>query len=449
MSHDLPHQLIIFGPPGTSKSYKARYEKTPMLGIRPDEVIPVTFHAEFGYGDFVSRLLPLSEGNKVHYQVHAGPFIRALALALHRSEHGTADSPPRNVVLLIDEINRGNCAEIFGDIFQLLDRDDDGQSSYSICASKLTVQALINEIRELEARDDRDSSTLIGRIEDERMLRLPANLYLIGTMNTGDESIFFMDSAFKRRWNFQFSPAEFNAVPAAQANATIEGHPSVTWKMLVDALNAMIVEKCTSPNLDDKLIGPWFIKARAIAATTPPATLEQTHAASIAELRKLAPGAAEYMQGADYSQRFDDAFCKLRKSCNAETLKAIDTLSGFDESAKRKLKTIAFAISGSSPYYKSKINFQKTKDGMLIEDFVEALAVTQEVHPIAHHIAASDIEGKLFLYLWDNVFERDKSPLAEWLRIPPESLRTFGQFSARRDDFIRSFTVSEDLHAAA
>jgi 5-methylcytosine-specific restriction enzyme B len=86
---------------------------------------------------------------------------------------------------------------------------------------------------------------------------------------------------------------------------------------------------------------------------------------------------------------------------------------------------------------------------MLIEDFVEALAVTQEVHPIAHHIAASDIEGKLFLYLWDNVFERDKSPLAEWLRIPPESLRTFGQFSARRDDFIRSFTVSEDLHAAA
>ena len=158
-----------------------------------------------------------------------------MALALHRSEHGTDDSPPRNVVLLIDEINRGNCAEIFGDIFQLLDRDDDGQSSYSVCASKLTVQALINEIRELEARDDRDSSTLIGRIEDERMLRLPANLYLIGTMNTGDESIFFMDSAFKRRWNFQFSPAEFNAVPLRrpmQRSKATHRLPGRCWWML-------------------------------------------------------------------------------------------------------------------------------------------------------------------------------------------------------------------------
>lgn len=113
------------------------------------------------------------------------------------------------------------------------------------------------------------------------------------------------------------------------------------------------------------------------------------------------------------------------------------------------MKAIAFAISGSSPYYKSKKNFPRTKDGMLIEDFVEALAGTQEVHPTAHHIAAGDIEGKLFLYLWDNVFERDKSPLAEWLGIPAESLRTFGQFAARRDEFIRSFTVSAELHAAA
>lgn len=260
MNQDFPHQLIIFGPPGTSKSYKARYEKTPILGIDAEEVIPVTFHAEFGYGDFVSRLLPLSEGNKVNYEVHAGPFIRALALACHRSEHSPADSPPRNVVLLIDEINRGNCAEIFGDIFQLLDRDDNGQSSYSVCASKLTVQALTDEIGKLADRDGKDSSELIERITEARMLRLPANLYLIGTMNTGDESIFFMDSAFKRRWNFEFSPAEFSAVPAVQANATIEGHPSVTWQKLIDALNAMIIEKCASPNLDDKMIGPGSSK---------------------------------------------------------------------------------------------------------------------------------------------------------------------------------------------
>lgn len=449
MNQDFPHQLIIFGPPGTSKSYKARYEKTPILGIGAEEVIPVTFHAEFGYGDFVSRLLPLSKDNKVNYEVHAGPFIRALALAYHRSEHSSADSPPRNVVLLIDEINRGNCAEIFGDIFQLLDRDDDGQSSYSVCASKLTVQALTDEIGRLADRDGKDSCKLIERITEARMLRLPANLYLIGTMNTGDESIFFMDSAFKRRWNFEFSPAEFTSVPAIQANATIEGHPSVTWQKLIDSLNAMIIEKCTSPNLDDKMIGPWFIKARLVAATTPPATLEQSQAETIAELRRLAPGAAAYMQGADFSQMFDEEFCKLRTSCNAETLKAIDTLSRFDESAKRKLKAIAFTGTETSPYYKSKINFPQTKDGMIIEDFVEKLASTQEVHPIIHHIPASDIEGKLFLYLWDNVFERDKSPLADWLRIPPESLRTFGQFAARRDEFIRSFTASAELHAAA
>lgn len=391
--------------------------------------------------------MPLSEGNKVNYEVHAGPFIRALALACHRSEHSPADSPPRNVVLLIDEINRGNCAEIFGDIFQLLDRDDNGQSSYSVCASKLTVQALTDEIGKLADRDGKDSSELIERITEARMLRLPANLYLIGTMNTGDESIFFMDSAFKRRWNFEFSPAEFSAVPAVQANATIEGHPSVTWQKLIDALNAMIIEKCASPNLDDKMIGPWFIKARVVGATTPPATLEQSHAASIAVLRRLAPGVAELMQGADNSDTFDREFCKLRDACNDETRKALDTLSGFDDSAKRKLTTIGF--NGTSLYYKSKKKFTQGKGEMLIEDFVEKLAKLEEAHPIVHHIAASDIEGKLFLYLWDNVFERDKSPLADWLGVPAHSLRTFGQFAACREAFIRGLSGPAELHAAA
>jgi hypothetical protein len=142
-----PHQLILFGPPGTSKSHTAKTVKVKELNA---QLVPIAFHPEFSYGEFVARLLPMSTNGKIQYNVHAGPFLRALAMAYA--------APEQNVVLLIDEINRGNCSEIFGDIFQLLDRDDDGGSCYPIVVSELTISALRQEleavtleVRKLEA----------------------------------------------------------------------------------------------------------------------------------------------------------------------------------------------------------------------------------------------------------------------------------------------------------
>lgn len=434
MSDGFPHQLIIFGPPGTSKSYKARKKKAGLLGVEEEQIIPVTFHAEFSYGEFVSRLLPLTTDGKVHYAVHAGPFLRALAQAYLRQLAAAGDAPAGNVVLLIDEINRGNCAEIFGDVFQLLDREDDGWSSYPVAASELTLQALRQEMQHYAPGHDFEVENPVNALIRERKLKLPPNLYLIGTMNTGDESIFFMDSAFKRRWNFEFSPADFEDVPATQKHASVGDLAGVTWSMLVGALNALIIEECPSPNLDDKLIGPWFVKARS----TPARSIEACFPDAFQRLRTLAPRVKTPDRGSNYSDEFEVAFDELLAACDPAIAGNIRVFAKHDDKkAGRTIGLIGSKVSASGwVYYCSRdTNLIIDKDQLYIESFVDQLA-TQAGEPVTWRIGQDDIDGKLFLYLWDNVFDRDKSPLSRCLAEDGHALRTFGQFLAQRDAFI-------------
>lgn len=227
------------------------------LNADEENIFRTVFHPELSYGDFVARLLPMSdlkENAGIQYKIIAGILTKALARAI--------SNPDQSVVLIIDEINRGNTAEIFGDIFQLLDRNDRGESDYRIHLTDLAQRALKSELPS-------DSATSSG----SGSVGFPSNFYIIGTMNTNDESVYFMDSAFKRRWDFHFVSESFDGVDEFQKLATIELaglEKKITWEALATGINRKLILSSPSVrNADDKLIGPWFIKAKN--ASTPSA----------------------------------------------------------------------------------------------------------------------------------------------------------------------------------
>jgi len=432
MSSHFPHQLILFGPPGTSKSYRAKNVKAAALEAEGDCLVPVAFHPEFSYGEFVARLLPMTKGSKIEYTVHAGPFLRALAEAYFQISVA-AEKQAAKVVLLIDEINRGNCAEIFGDVFHLLDRDDDGWSSYEIHVSDLVIGALegLFAANRLQ-RQEYDKRVL--QLLDSKKLRLPPNLYLLGTMNTSDESIFYMDSAFKRRWNFEFCPASFADVPDFQRDARVCENPPLAWQGFIDALNVWITNECTVPKLDDKLVGPWFVKAKAL----PTSPLSGSYPAELADLGALGAKVAEQYKGPGHSDEFDDALLSFAKARSAKVQARIYKFGKYTASGPRKFQAIASVpatISKRYFYVSRKSGIPIPTDTMRIEDFLDGLD-TVPIDEWTHEIPRADIVGKLFLYLWDNVFDRDKRPLEDLLGVKRKDLRTFGQFADLVDSFI-------------
>jgi 5-methylcytosine-specific restriction enzyme B len=315
-----PIQRIIFGNPGTGKSHSIDKKILPNeLKIKVDgaDVIKTVFHPEYTYGDFMGKLLPLSKTGKdersyVEYKFYAGHMLKSISRAYKNLMIAHAnDEPAQNVALVIDEINRGNSSAIFGTAFQLLDRDDDGFSSYQITLSELEFQAFINEVaaeaellentlckhesdryilfsdldeakREREKDKENNETHLVlpshpnvpynseyglnviketFKIDlQNRQIRLPPNLSIIGTMNTSDNSIYFMDSAFKRRWDWSFYDWDEGAqVPAAKYTESLTEGP---WKTLVRALNAFLKSKHeVIRGIEDKQVGFYFIKS--------------------------------------------------------------------------------------------------------------------------------------------------------------------------------------------
>lgn len=436
----IAHQLILFGPPGTSKSHSARAHKAKALGVDfsdnddKDRLVPVTFHPDYSYGEFVARLLPRTRDGQIEYRVHAGPFLRALAQAYMYQLIGSNGHELHNVVLLVDEINRGNCAEIFGDVFQLLDRDGQGWSSYEIGVSDLVLEALEAELeRLLYPNPFPELPTRIAQCLARRQLVLPPNLFMIGTMNTSDESIYFMDSAFKRRWHFEFCPEGFAQVPADQRNALLPGPRMLTWETFLDALNQFIRERCTAPRLDDRLVGPWFVKARRRSKS-----LAQARPDDLAALWAIAGEVGRHGIGVQRSKDFDACLESLLDTLSAGDKRELLLLGGYDDAEKLKFTSIRYDLTRTRPFYCSKHSSQKfvsDDSGLVIEDYLDELGAF-ELDEQSWYIDQGEIVGKLFLYLWDNVFDRDKSPLCQLLQLEPLELRTFGQFVAQADRFI-------------
>ena len=243
--------LIFFGPPGTGKSFQA--EKAAKSCVRHHRVL---FHPEYTHAQFVGMLRPvvgyhrsdekeivLHDGNPTdrqpftYFSFVPGVFSRALADAYNVFSDG------RSVALIIDEINRGDCAAIFGDIFQLLDRDEAGFSQYGISVSE-EMRSYLDEAAHRQWDVKRDG-----------LLYLPPNLEILATMNTSDQSLYPMDSAFKRRWEWSYVPIEFLDVHAGVTLTDSSG--SWDWPRLVASINQSIV----AGRQEDKQIGPWFVRA--------------------------------------------------------------------------------------------------------------------------------------------------------------------------------------------
>lgn len=239
---EYPYNWIVFGAPGTGKSYHLEEARK---GILQDEKIGgyerVTFHPDYSYAQFVGTYKPVSEGRDIYYRFVPGPFMRVYAEAL---KNGRTDNP-QPYVLLIEEINRANVAAVFGDVFQLLDRDEDGVSQYEIEASE--------DIRKYLAEQ------LGGRPENYTKIRIPNNMFIWATMNSADQGVFPMDTAFKRRWDFTYIGVNDN--DAEIAGKTVEmGSGStrqrVEWNRLRMAINDYLAGKGIN---EDKQLGPYFL----------------------------------------------------------------------------------------------------------------------------------------------------------------------------------------------
>ncbi len=240
-------QKIYFGTPGSGKSWKIKtnYELKEENGVfvedeeRKERVIRTTFHPDSDYASFVGCYKPktIGAGNerKITYEFVPQAFIEAYVKAW---------SNTGMYYLIIEEINRGNCAQIFGDLFQLLDRNKDGYSEYPIKADHDLMDYLINHLPE-DSEGIRDGK-----------LCLPPNLSIIASMNTSDQSLFPMDSAFKRRWSWEYVPIDYENAESGAFEITIGGE-SHNWHKFLKKVNEKIKAVTSS---EDKQMGNFFIK---------------------------------------------------------------------------------------------------------------------------------------------------------------------------------------------
>jgi hypothetical protein len=219
----------------------------------------------------------------------------------------------------------------------------------------------------------------------------------------------------------------------------VHEEPYLNWERFVDALNGFIIEKCTAPKLDDKLVGPWFIKAKPLLAVP---TLDQSYPDELAELAERASKVTEYDKGRDHSDVFDDLLLKFAEARPPGVAARILRYGDYKETERRKFKTIAY-VAPSNFYISRTKTFPRPPGTMAIEDFIDGLRKLP-AEEATHIITRADIVGKLFLYLWDNVFDRDKKPLEELLGVKRSELRTFGQFVERADNFIERLCKAPD-----
>jgi hypothetical protein len=237
-------QKIYFGTPGSGKSFVIRnqYEQDS------SKVIRTTFHPDTDYASFVGCYKPITyevgDEKKIKYDFVPQAFTEAYVKAWNDRES--------QFYLILEEINRGNCAQIFGDLFQLLDRNEEGWSEYPINADadlKKYLEEATDEITGEEILINKDG------IKDGKLC-LPPNLSIIASMNTSDQSLFPMDSAFKRRWAWEYVPIDYNNQKSGAFTITI-GNKKYYWHDFLKKINVKI-KKVTSS--EDKQMGNFFIK---------------------------------------------------------------------------------------------------------------------------------------------------------------------------------------------
>ena len=270
-------QRIIFGAPGTGKSHAVK-ELT-----RGKNVIRTTFHPDSDYASFVGCYKPTTKQvpvfstygekavavkgadgqpvteDRIVYEFVEQAFLQAYINAWKLYAKAGKDKQPEEQYLIIEEINRGNCAQIFGDLFQLLDRDDAGFSEYPIKTDSDMQKRLEKAFADMAflnapALCDMNSEETAIKIRKGEILVLPDNLCIWATMNTSDQSLFPIDSAFKRRWDWQYVP-----IFDAKENWKIEADGNLyDWWSFLEEINQRIG---ATTNSEDKKLGYFFCKA--------------------------------------------------------------------------------------------------------------------------------------------------------------------------------------------
>ena len=265
-------QQIYYGAPGTGKSHKIKDDADVKAADEKNLVFRTTFHPDSDYSTFVGAYKPtttkkavrnvagdiVKDTNKqevyedcITYSFIPQAFLQAYVAAWN--------NPDDKVFLVIEEINRGNCAQIFGDIFQLLDRDDEGASEYPIMADK-------DLAKYLNGNDEEGRPVLTNKdgIKDGK-LRLPKNLHIWATMNTSDQSLFPIDSAFKRRWEWKYIKIKEGRDENGnkldwKVNVKIDdAGEQLSWWAFIQKINEIIASMTSSA---DKQLGYFFCCAK-------------------------------------------------------------------------------------------------------------------------------------------------------------------------------------------
>lgn len=231
---------IYFGAPGTGKSKYVDDKYNDGYAMR------VTFHPEYTYNDFVGYIRPIVDGKDLTYKFVPGIFTEILVEALI--------DPFNMYTLIIEELNRANTASVFGDLFQLMDRTDDGSSEYRV--NNTEIYKYIKDVI-------RDHYTY-----NDGSIGIPSNLNIIATMNTADQNVFVMDTAFKRRWGFEYIPVEFKDNHKFKDSRVTK--IDVTWKQFVEAINEFMMSEENKDLFisEDKQIGPYFVKENELNDTS-------------------------------------------------------------------------------------------------------------------------------------------------------------------------------------
>lgn len=235
--------VLLYGVPGSGKSWTIEHEYCKQGSV----VERLVFHPDYTYSDFIGQILPaVEEDGQVSYKFTPGPFTNILREAYN--------NPGKEYILIIEEINRGNAPAIFGEVFQLLDRkveirdiDDDG---YPIGTSEygITNMNIAEEMYGKERKADK--------------VRIPSNLSIIGTMNTSDQNVFTLDTAFQRRWDMRLIENDFANVDQTLADAEILD-TTVTWRNFCVEINKIVVgNSARMTSAEDKRLGAYFVHLR-------------------------------------------------------------------------------------------------------------------------------------------------------------------------------------------
>ena len=242
---DFERNRIVFGAPGTGKSYQLKNNANKLLDGSSGTFERVTFHPEYTYSQFVGSYKPVTNAaGDIRYDFVPGPFMRVLVAAL---KSGRTENPQPHL-LLIEEINRAKVAAVFGEVFQLLDRSEAGDSEYEIHTTEDIKKYLISEL---------------GKSPES--IKIPDNMFIWATMNSADQGVYPIDTAFKRRWNFEYIGIDDND---SEVGGIIElgrapNNKEVDWNTLRKTINDTLA--VTYGVNEDKLLGPYFLSRQVFA----------------------------------------------------------------------------------------------------------------------------------------------------------------------------------------